>query len=74
MRKAILISTFLSLMVSFSWAQLLIGAKAAGMGGAGVANVTDLAAAYYNPAALMESGVKAAEAKITLGAAYSKPD
>ena len=74
MRKLLMVSLFLGLMVSIAFAQALIGAKAAGMGGAGVANVTDLAAAYYNPAALMQSGVKAAEMKIALGAAYSQPD
>lgn len=54
-------------------AQLLIGAKAGGMGGAGVANVTDLAASYYNPAALMRSNLKAAEVKVSLGAEYTDP-
>jgi len=74
MKKFLVVALLFGLLVSMASAQQLIGAKASGMGGAGVANVTDLASVYYNPAALMESNVKAGEVKIALGAAYSKPD
>jgi hypothetical protein len=69
MRKLFVVSLFLGLMVSIGFAQALIGAKAAGMGGAGVANVTDLAAAYYNPAGLMKAGL--AEFKLSLNPSYT---
>ncbi len=73
MKKTLVSLLLVSFLVSASLAQLLIGAKAGGMGGAGVANVSDLAAAYYNPAALMRSDVKAGEMKVSVGAAYSDP-
>jgi hypothetical protein len=56
MKKIALVSIFLGLFATLASAQLLIGGKASGMGGAGVANVTDLAAVYYNPAGLMKAG------------------
>lgn len=72
--KKIAFSLLLVLVIaSIASAQLLVGSKAGGMGGAGVANVDDLAAAYYNPAALMRSGVKAGELQISVGAGYSDP-
>ena len=71
MKKAISVFLFLLLCVSISQAQMLIGGRAAGMGGAGVAATDDIAAAYYNPAALMRSNVVVAEAKVDLGAAYT---
>ncbi len=46
----------LLVMASASFGQYLVGARASGMGGAGVAACRDLSAAYYNPAALMAQG------------------
>lgn len=74
MNKCGLILIAILLLASVSQAQLLIGSRAAGMGGAGSAVVTDLAAAYYNPAGLMKNQARAAELKIALGASYSNPD
>lgn len=74
MKKILIAGLAVLLLASASQAQLLIGSRAAGMGGAGTAVVNDLAAAYYNPAGLMNSPVKAAEMKIALGASYSNPD
>jgi hypothetical protein len=74
MKKVISVFIFLLLCVSISQAQQLIGGRAAGMGGAGVAATDDLSAAYYNPAALMRSKVIATEVKVDLGAAYTSPD
>ncbi len=71
MKKVLVVSLMVSLLASVSSAQLLIGSKAGGMGGTGVASVTDLAAVYYNPASLMRSG--GGGVKIALGAAYSDP-
>ena len=69
------ISAFLALLfcVSMAQAQLLIGGRASGMGGAGVAATNDISAAYYNPAALMRSSVILTEVTVDLGAAYSDP-
>ena len=69
MRK-ILVSVFLvPVLVSMASAQAFIGAKIGGMGGAGVANATDLSAVYYNPAGLMKAG--RAEFKLSLNPSYS---
>ncbi|MBI5699059.1 hypothetical protein HZC35_01950 [Candidatus Saganbacteria bacterium] len=74
MKKLFIIGLGILLLASVSQAQLLIGSRAAGMGGAGSAVVTDLAAAYYNPAGLMKNQARAAELKVALGASYSNPD
>jgi hypothetical protein len=73
MKKIIFVFTALLLCVSIAQAQLLIGGRASGMGGAGVAATDDISAAYYNPAALMRSGVILTDVKVDLGAAYSDP-
>ncbi|KAF0135051.1 MAG: hypothetical protein FD145_189 [Candidatus Saganbacteria bacterium] len=69
MKKVILAILLVFFVVSTSHGQYLIGARAAGMGGAGVAASRDLTAAYYNPAAMMKTGQLGFEA--SLGAAYS---
>lgn len=74
MKKTISVLLFLLLCVSLSQAQQLIGGRAAGMGGAGVAATDDISAAYYNPAALMRSHVILTEVKVDLGAAYTSLD
>ena len=71
MKKVISVALFLLFCVSVAQAQLLIGGRASGMGGAGVAATDDISAAYYNPAALMRSGVLLADVKVNLGAAYT---
>lgn len=71
MKKLTLILIFLSLCVSLAGAQQLIGGRASGMGGAGVAATDDISAAYYNPAALMRSNPLLGDLKIDLGAAYT---
>ncbi|MBI5700309.1 hypothetical protein HZC34_00470 [Candidatus Saganbacteria bacterium] len=73
LRLCLFLCLFLCLS-SLSSAQLLIGSRAAGMGGAGTAVVYDLASAYYNPAALMKSSIMAAETKISLGGSYQNID
>ena len=72
MKKIILAVLMISALASISSAQLLVGSKATGMGGAGVADIRDMAAAYYNPAELMESGN--AEIKLSLAVATKNSD
>jgi hypothetical protein len=74
MKKIFVASLFISLCVSLASAQLLIGGRAAGMGGTGVAASRGIDAAYYNPACLMRSGVMATELEIASGAGYSNLD
>lgn len=51
-----------------------VGSRYVGMGGCGIALSDDICAAYYNPAGLMRSHVKAGEFKLSLGAAYDGLD
>lgn len=71
MKKLIVLLLALSLLAPLASAQLLVGGRAAGMGGAGVAAARDLSAAYYNPAALMQSNPILGEFKTSLSAGYS---
>jgi len=72
MKKIALCFIVLLSLVSVSFGQSLIGARSAGMGGAGVAASRDLSAAYYNPAALMRTGMASFIA--STGVAYSGID
>lgn len=72
MKKILLGLLVLSLMASVSSAQFLVGARAAGMGGVGVATCRDLSAAYYNPAAIMKTGAVGGMASV--GVAYDGMD
>jgi hypothetical protein len=72
MKKLIVAVILGMLLVSSASAQLLVGAKASAMGGAGVASVRDLACAYYNPAAIVDTGT--ASAKLSLGIASQNLD
>jgi hypothetical protein len=69
MKKLTLLLVSLSLLVSVASAQAFIGARAGGMGGTGVASVTDLSAVYYNPAGLMKAGNF--EFKLSLNPSYT---
>jgi hypothetical protein len=71
MKKVLVLLALVSLLVSASSAQLLIGGRAAGMGGTGVAASKGLDAAYYNPACLMRSSVAVTQVEIGLGAGYT---
>lgn len=71
-KKTLVLFTILLFLSSVSSAQLLIGARAAGMGGASVAACRDLTAAYYNPAALMKS--PGSGGIVSAGLSYSNPD
>lgn len=71
MLKKVFICSFVFILLfsSLSLAQTLIGARAAGMGGVGVATSFDIYSAYYNPAGIMSSGTFGFSG--SLGAAYS---
>jgi hypothetical protein len=69
MKKIILGLSLFLVLVSVSSAQSLIGGRAGGMGGTGVANATDLTAVYYNPAGLMKAGNF--EFKATISPSYT---
>ncbi|MFH2033558.1 MAG: hypothetical protein ABIJ26_02490 [Candidatus Margulisiibacteriota bacterium] len=72
--KKLSVAIVLSLFVlqSLSSAQLLIGARSAGMGGTGVAVSRNIPSVYYNPAAFMRSGT--GQFLLSLGASYSNYD
>lgn len=72
MKKIVLSIIVVLFLVSASFGQSLIGARAAGMGGAGVAVSRDMSCAYYNPAALMRTGTAGFLA--SAGVAYSGID
>ncbi|HTY13270.1 MAG TPA: hypothetical protein VMD02_03670 [Candidatus Omnitrophota bacterium] len=72
MKKVLCLLLLLLVTASTSYGQYLVGARASGMGGVGVAACRDLSAAYYNPAALMAQG--RGGAMLSAGAAYSGMD
>lgn len=72
MKNFVLVFVLVLCLSSASFAQLLIGARSAGMGGAGVAIAKDLTAAYYNPAAFMRASN--AGGIISLGASLKNSD
>lgn len=72
MKKLVIVLILVLVLASSSFAQLLIGARSAGMGGAGVAIAKDLTAAYYNPAAFMRAST--AGGIISLGASLKNSD
>jgi hypothetical protein len=71
-QKALLSVLLLLLLVSASSAQVFIGSKQAGMGGAGVASSVGLNAVAYNPAGLMKG--PSAELLLSVGVASQGMD
>jgi len=69
MKKIVLSLLLILCLVSIASAQVLIGAKSAGMGGTGVANADGLTSIYYNPAGLMKG--KSFGLDISLAPAYT---
>ena len=72
MKKPVVLLLMLSLLVSVSSAQVMIGSRQAGMGGTGVASATGLNAVAYNPAGLMKGPDR--EFLLSMGAAQQGMD
>jgi len=66
----VVLTMLLVLSSSAGAATLGVGARAAGMGGVGIATANDITAAYYNPACLVKAG-RAFDLRVSLGYAYS---
>jgi len=72
MKKICLVLSVLIVLSNLVSAQMFIGAKAAGMGGAGTAVPNGLASIYYNPASIIEAGK--AEVRLTAGVSTQNLD
>ena len=70
MKKIVFLMVSLFCLVASANAQLLIGARPGGMGGAGVASTKDLTSVYYNPAGLMQAG--AFEFRLSAAPSYTQ--
>lgn len=68
MKNIILVLILVLCLSSGSFAQMLLGARASGMGGVGVSTAYDMSSAYYNPACLMKAGNYGVQASIASAA------